>query len=446
MIRPLIIVVNLIIVMIFKLFVGNPSAEVKAPSSVKAGEAFLVEVNISTNGETDFMRYSMDFPAGWTVEKVEAAGASYKFDKQTVKFLWSRVGEQKELNISFKVTPPADASGDFTFNNKLSHTVDNLPANIELTPMKVTVVSGGTTSPVAKIDSTAKPIVIIDIERSVPSEEVTNVFVVNLVINKEDLTSFGKIEDTLPAGFTAKMVKADGADFKFENGVVKFSWFVLPAKHTLNIQYRVTVDPDVQGNQIINGHFSYVENETGKIYTIVPSTVKVKAKEVIPVVTKEPDPVVTKEPDPVVTKEPDPVVTKQPDPVVTKEPDPVVTKEPDPVVTKEPDPVVTKTVTDPTSNPSTGVSYSVQIAAMTRMVPTSYYKNTFHLSGTINTEQIGGLNKYTTGSFTTYQNAHDSREEIRGKGVSDAFVTAYNSGKRITVQEALMITSQKWVQ
>ncbi|HET6989732.1 MAG TPA: hypothetical protein VFJ43_00335 [Bacteroidia bacterium] len=438
MIRPLIIVVNLIIVMIFKLFVGNPSAEVKAPSSVKAGEAFLVEVTVSTNGETDFMRYSMDFPAGWTVEKVETAGASFKFDKQVAKFLWSRVGEQKELKISYKVTPPADASGDFSLNNKLSHTVDNLPANIELTPLKVTVVpaTGNTTASTEKTtaDSTAKPSVVVTIERGVPTGEVETVFVVDLVLNKEDLTSFGKIEDSLPSGFSAKLVKADGADFKFENNVVKFSWFVLPPKHTLNVQYRVTVDPSVQGDQVISGHFSYVENETGKLYTIAPSTIKIKEK------------VAAKEPDQVVTKQPDQVVTKEPDQIVTKQPDQVVAKQADTTSAKEPNPVIAKTVTDPTSTASTGVTYSVQIAAMTRLVPTSYYTKTFHLSGTINTEQVGGLNKYTTGSFPTYQAAHDHRQEVRGQGVSDAFVTAYNSGKRITVQEALMITSQKWVQ
>jgi hypothetical protein len=49
------------------------------------------------------------------------------------------------------------------------------------------------------------------------------------------------------------------------------------------------------------------------------------------------------------------------------------------------------------------------------------------------------------GTFNDYKGARDKREGMKNKGVSGAFVTAYNSGKRITVQEALMITSQKWL-
>jgi hypothetical protein len=439
MIRPLIIVVNLIIVAVFKLFVASPYAEVKAPSSVKAGEAFLVEVTIATNGETDFMRYSMEFPQGWLVEKVEASGSTFKFEKQTAKFLWSRVGEVKELKISYRVTPPATASGEFIMNCKLAHTVDNLPANIQLPSMVVNVTppSGSVEKNVP--DSTAKQPVAIGIDRFVPTEEITDVFVVSLVINKDDLTSFGKVEDTLPAGFNAVLVKADGADFKFENGVVKFSWFVMPAKHALNVQYRVMVDPNVSGNQTISGHFSYVENEAGKLMSIAPSTVRIKQ----PVVTKE-EPIVTKE-EPIVTKE-EPIVTKE-EPIVTKE-EPVVTKE-EPIVTKE-EPVVTKEE-PPVNNPvaksgAAGVTYSVQIAAFSRMIPVSYFAETFKLSALVNLEQHNGLNKYTTGSFSSYQSARDNRNQVRTTGISDAFVIAYNNGKRITVQEALMITSQKWIQ
>ena len=62
----------------------------------------------------------------------------------------------------------------------------------------------------------------------------------------------------------------------------------------------------------------------------------------------------------------------------------------------------------------------------------------------VNTEMQDGFTKCVTGKHTEYKSARDAREVIKSKGVSDAFVTAYNSGRRITVQEALMIAGQKW--
>ena len=51
---------------------------------------------------------------------------------------------------------------------------------------------------------------------------------------------------------------------------------------------------------------------------------------------------------------------------------------------------------------------------------------------------------YMVGNFNEYKEARSHRENIKQKGCSSAFVVAYNGAKRITVQEALMITSQKW--
>jgi hypothetical protein len=49
------------------------------------------------------------------------------------------------------------------------------------------------------------------------------------------------------------------------------------------------------------------------------------------------------------------------------------------------------------------------------------------------------------GSFGNYKEARNKREVLRSGKAKDAFVTAYNGAKRITVQEALMISSQKWM-
>lgn len=470
MIRSLIIVVNLFIVLILQLFNGQPTAEVNSPSTVKAGESFIATVTIAPNGEMGYLRYDLNLPNDWVVEKVETAGAIFQFEKQTAKFSWAQVGDVKELIISFKIFAPSYITGNFSFKNQLTYTADNLPVNIKLAPIAINVKEGiGNNSPLNEMaitDSIRKPNAKVNLTRVVPAELVDKTFIVELILEKGDLNSFGKIEDYLPAGCTAKVIKADGADFKFEKGIVKFSWYVLPVRQSLRVQYIVTVPKNINGAQLISGNFSYIENESGKLLGIAPSTVTMKEQEIIVKNTQIEQPVAAKveEKQPVVAK----VVVKQP--VAVKE----VVKQAEPakvVVKKE----IKKNVDTPTfatrkitdsnvaanrkvvatkkelkAEPSTttlvGVSYSVQIAAMLRLVSPSYYKKIYGLTGDVKTEQVNGLNKYTNGSFADYNGAHDQRNEIRTNGGTDAFVTAYNNGNRITVQEALMITTQKWIQ
>jgi cell division septation protein DedD len=96
-------------------------------------------------------------------------------------------------------------------------------------------------------------------------------------------------------------------------------------------------------------------------------------------------------------------------------------------------------------SPQTGsVSYKVQIAALQNAVNANILATRYGINEKINTEMADGFTKYTVGDHTEYKSARDSREVVKNKGVTGPFVTAYNSGKRITVQEALMISSQKW--
>jgi hypothetical protein len=95
---------------------------------------------------------------------------------------------------------------------------------------------------------------------------------------------------------------------------------------------------------------------------------------------------------------------------------------------------------------NTGVRYRVQVAAGKNVVGPDYFQKKHNFSREFNVENHQGWVKYTTGSFSVYRDARNSREEINGAGheFDGPFVTAYNEGTRITVQEALMITSQKW--
>jgi hypothetical protein len=92
------------------------------------------------------------------------------------------------------------------------------------------------------------------------------------------------------------------------------------------------------------------------------------------------------------------------------------------------------------------VTYHVQIGAFKNTAVTAaLLKKMYHIKENIRSEFHESLSKFMIGEHDEYKGARDHREEAkRTNGVSNAFVVAYNEGKRITVQEALMITNQKW--
>ena len=239
MIRALIIGLNFFVAWIVAIVAGTPSATVTAPEKVQKGESFTVNVKIDPNGVEDFMRFSMKLPAGWTAEQVSTDGSTYMMEDGTVKFLWSRVGPRNELNVSFKINPPADAEGTFEFPCKVSHQVNNLPSHVNLTPLKVQVgnanANTGNYVP-EQHDSTGTPGTDVTVSRIVPTAPVTGEFLVDVTINKGELGSYIKLQDSLPEGFVAKPVKNDGGQFSFEDGIVRIEWYSpSKANSTLNI-------------------------------------------------------------------------------------------------------------------------------------------------------------------------------------------------------------------
>jgi hypothetical protein len=91
------------------------------------------------------------------------------------------------------------------------------------------------------------------------------------------------------------------------------------------------------------------------------------------------------------------------------------------------------------------VNFKVQVCATHRDVPASTIQSVYKLQDEVMQEMHEGWFKFTVGGFSDYSEARNKREELTPFNLPGPFVTAYNAGTRITVQEALMITRQTWV-
>jgi hypothetical protein len=127
-------------------------------------------------------------------------------------------------------------------------------------------------------------------------------------------------------------------------------------------------------------------------------------------------------------------------------PTPATTPKPTPAPTPKTEPAATAG-TSRIPAPEKGVTYKVQITAGKREVSAGYFPQRHRFRGQVDMERHEGWVKYTSGRFNSYREARDQRVAFvnAGHNFPGPFVTAYNDGVRITVQEALMLSQQKWV-
>lgn len=87
-----------------------------------------------------------------------------------------------------------------------------------------------------------------------------------------------------------------------------------------------------------------------------------------------------------------------------------------------------------------GLFYTVQIGVYSKPVPNSAL---FNIQPLNSQRTPTGFIRYSTGIFTSVEDATVRKNEVVNMGISDAFVTAYFNGERIAVEEALVVLTRE---
>lgn len=83
---------------------------------------------------------------------------------------------------------------------------------------------------------------------------------VDIELRKSGLTGFARFQQELPYGVTASPVYPTDMNFSFEDNTVKMIWLSLPQQEVINIRYRIHINERLKGNLLLNGTFSYIDN------------------------------------------------------------------------------------------------------------------------------------------------------------------------------------------
>ena len=87
-----------------------------------------------------------------------------------------------------------------------------------------------------------------------------------------------------------------------------------------------------------------------------------------------------------------------------------------------------------------GLFFTIQVGVYNKPVPASQL---FNIQPLITQRLDNGQVRYSSGIFHTIPDAKPKREEAILLGISDAYITAYYQGKRITIQEAKALLAEK---
>jgi hypothetical protein len=477
---------NTIALLIYQFFFAEGITVTQTvPASANAGEEFTVELVINKGNTAGFAKLQQDLPAGFTAVQDESKGASFSFSNQSVKFIWMSLPADQEFRIRYKVKVSAGTTGSHVIAGKFSYVSDNVKQSVEINPSTVTI-GGASSTPIASntesntnktpeptatennttTNSTSTPenntasqpvastteTSSVTAKRTLPASASTE-FTVEVLINKGTVSGFAKLIETLPAGFTATALESAGASFTFSDQKVKYVWVSMPTTPEFKISYKVTVS-GTSGMQTIDGVFSYIENDQTQKSSLATGSINITGGALATNNTTS-EPVKTTEPTTTSGQNTNSSATE----VATNNNAASNNTNNSPTNSSN-NTAATNTQNNTGSNvssetarsvsatnitaPQGNVMYKVQVAALRNAVDAGKIASMFNLNQQVNTEMAEGFTKYTVGSHNEYRSARDAREEIKGKGVAGPFVTAYNAGRRITVQEALMISNQKW--
>lgn len=267
-------------------------------------------------------------------------------------------------------------------------------------------------------------------------EQKGNSYIITVSIYKGINGGFARVKEDIPLGFTAEKIESAGSIFKFADNSAKFLWSQIPKNvENVVVKYKLTPPSNASGEHTIRGSFSaefLIENEKPKKIKIATSTINVggvladnNANNKTPISSSNNNP------------------KKENNDSKDNKSDNSATTNTNNNYSNSDNNSETTTIGSTSTN---GVKYRVQIIAAHNTVSKRYIKKVFGYSGAVNIDNHEGWVKYTTNGFKNYEEARDNRNSLNKYNFDGPFVTAYNNGDRITVQEALMLSNQTWLQ
>ena len=482
--NQLVLLINFLGLLLLEPFLlADLSITQNVPTSMAPGTEVRVTVTVEKGSLSGFAKLQLDLPPGLTATAIETKGASFTFADQKAKFIWMALPSTPTFKVSYTLSAEASLSGNQAIQGRFSYIEDNERKTYELPTSTVDMGPGGavlvsettsiedpTSDDLASAASAAPAgstmMAVVDNASGVAPTQggggvtatrtitpvTENEMLVEVVVKKGDIRGFGKLQETIPQGFTALEKTSSEAIFTTQDRIAKFVWLNLPAGPELKVVYKLRANEKPDGEYSIDGEFGYLLNDETQKAVIGTSKFFVGAK-ALEALAHDPSSMDAMDnQDAELARRKAEEAARQEaarqEAAAKAVAEAEQARQQEAVAQQKPKQTTEPRKVTSVPAPEKGVVYKVQISAGHREVGRGYFAARHRYHGDFNIERHQGWIKYVTGRFGSYSEARDQRVAFNNAGHAfpGPFVTAYNNGDRITVQEALVLSNQKWVQ
>lgn len=424
---------------------GEVTIEHDLPKRIEPGKSKEVTLRVKKGERAGFAKLELQIPEGVTVKAVEKSGASFTFEDGIAKFIWMAMPKGGQFFVKYRLKAKQEAEGKQTIRGDLRYIEDNERKRVEVRKRNFRIEKGkkklNKEQEKDPVKDTGK---VFKLERKVKKIDERR-FRVRLKVHKKGAEGFAKLVDRVPNGFDVAPEETMGASFTFQDRKTKFVWMQLPSAESFWVQYTLRAQTAEPGSYRIQGSFSFLKNENSMEKNTPVSSFKVTESLEKKIAADTSDPSSAKEGRAEADKASSDAASD-----ASSDVDTVADSEEEKgegSAAKEERQGATEDLTDDVPAPQKGIDYRVQICAGHDPVKEGHFSKVYGYKGDYDIDHHDGWIKYLTGTFERYKKARDKRAHFRNNyELPGPFVTAYNDGERVTVQEALMVTDQEWAQ
>lgn len=362
---------------------------------INPGKTFLVTLKVEKSNVSGVGKIIENIPDGFTAQEVENNGAIFSQKGNQVKFLWMTLPSDNEFTVSYKIMVDENLNGNKVIDGKMSYLDGDVTKNALIDGTSI------------EITNTQQDIQTAGIEQN----------------SNDETTASADEEKTTQENNTSDKTIDSDEEKESVNNTDKESITNQQSSSTENqteSENTIASNNETKSNQAANKE----ENRTTSLEANNTSTEKENTPVDNTIATSEENNALQNE-----------TATSIDNTTATIEDENTIQTENN---------NTNSTNDEAISNHK--VNYRVQICALRKKTETNYFVQNHNVKEKIYLNMHEGWHKYTVGDFKEYMSARDHRSTAKSKyKINGSFVTAYNDGSRITVQEALMITKDKWI-